>query len=72
MEQSPSYEASQEISRHLGNVEFQNSFLKSPPLVPVLSQINPLYALPLYFLKQKGCTDIYLIYRLFKEVFVTE
>ena len=63
---------SQDISRLSGYVKFQNSFFKSPAHVLVLSQINPLYALPLYSLKQDGCTDIYFIYRLFKKVLVTE
>ena len=63
---------SQDISRLSGYVKFQNSFFKSPAHVLVLSQINPLYALPLYSLKQDGCTDIYFIYRLFKKVLVIE
>jgi len=54
MEQSPSWEAnnssgSQEFPHILQNLNVQYHFYKSPPLDPVLSQMHPLHAFPLYF-----------------------
>jgi hypothetical protein len=54
--QSPSWEtnissARQEIFRILRNLQVHCLFHKSPPLVHVLSQINPAHKIPSYFLK---------------------
>ena len=56
MEQCPSWEtksssASQEILRILWNQKVLHPFHKSAPLVPFLSQINPVHAPTSYFLK---------------------
>jgi len=49
MEQSPS--ASQEIHRLLRNPKVHYCFHNIRPLVPILSQMNPVQTLPPYFPK---------------------
>jgi hypothetical protein len=56
MEQISSWEAnnhpaSQEISQSLCNLKIHYRFHKGPPLVPILSQMNPGHTLTPYFPK---------------------
>jgi hypothetical protein len=56
MKQNPSWEAnndsaSQKISCSLWDTKFHYRVLKGPPLIPILSQMNPLHNFPPHFPK---------------------
>jgi hypothetical protein len=55
MERSPreanGHSATQEILRILWNQKFRHSVHNIPPLVPILSQMNPVHTFPPYFPK---------------------
>ena len=68
MEQSPSWEANrspttQEVSRILWNPKVHNRIHKSPPPVPVLSQIDPVHA-PLHIISLRPILILSLHLRL--------
>jgi hypothetical protein len=53
------YSASQEIPHILLNSKFYYRIQKGSPLVPILSQLDPVHVSPFHFLKDSSCNALY-------------